>query len=291
MLLMFLASSSARAGEVSLKTKVSHTKFEIGEEFQIPILLNLSGALSTGGFIELTYDSTVLKCVQVINYNIFSQSEDFLLSCPDSDAIRITSTSPIFSDTQTFSSDETFALVTFQVVQASEATDIHLTKSSQIFGTTGGNILSIRDDGDTQGLLTFVPLIVMITFPDAGEVLSGDSYLIEWYIQNMLSSPIELTLEIRQTDGDTWEILSSITVESTGLYEWDLTGIADGEDYILSASIINDYKQEYVQSLPFAIARGSVSPSEPYLATPEPSTMILFALGVLGILWIRKTRV
>lgn len=287
--LTLIGAGAAFAQDITLATSVSSSSLEVGEEFHVFIRLNLDGALSTGGYVDLVYNSADLTCVEVVNYDIFGSGIKAQLDCPASGTIRITSNALSMSDATTFPAGETFAAVTFQAPGAVEATDIHFAATSQMFGTGGGDILTGRDDSATQALTVTIPIIASITLPQDDQTVSG-TYTIDWLIeQAIFTLPLELTLEISQDSGGTWQPLTSAVVDTQGSFEWDTTSFVDGESYLLRASILNSGAQFQMTSSTFDIANQTASQlSNPPI--PEPSTLLLLGAGIACLVFLGRKR-
>ena len=148
--------SNAQNG-VSIVTTVDSNTLQAGEELYVSIDLNLYGALSLGGYIDIQYDPTVFRCVEVDNADLFGRSGGKIEACSDdSGLLRITSMAQSMSEYLSFAEPRRYAVVVFQALQATPATEILFAGSSQIFGTRGGDILVQRDDSVTQQIMTEV---------------------------------------------------------------------------------------------------------------------------------------
>ena len=152
-LMLLLMTIPALAEDITIATSITDSSLEVGDEFHVFIRLNLDNAPSTGGYIDVVFNDSDLKCIEVVNYDIFGQGIMLNQSCPESGTIRITSMASSFADAKTFPSGEMFAAVTFQAMQIVASTDIEFAVTSQIFGTRGGDILTSRDDSATNNVL------------------------------------------------------------------------------------------------------------------------------------------
>jgi len=144
------ASPGLAASEPSVQTMLADSTVAVGDEFYLSVLLNLDEALSSGGYINLTYDPNVLECVETQNLNLFGSSGAQTVSCPNNGTLRVISTTASLAGVITFSSVETYAVVTFKAKQIVDSTAVQFAETSQIFGTGGGNILTSRDDNATR---------------------------------------------------------------------------------------------------------------------------------------------
>ena len=291
MLILFIAASNA-AGDVSVKTAVTDATVEVGQQFEVALLLNTGEAASIGGYLKLDYDPAMLECVEIVNHDIFGQGTDKNESCPDSHAIRITSLSSSFAETQTFSDDTAFATVTFEAVQEFSSTAIRFaTTASQIFGTRGGDIISSLDDNQTQDLTAFTPLEVVLNFPEPGATLAEDLYTLEWQIQNIVSNAsLELTFAISPDNGSKWDlIMTDEDVTADGTYDWDLSTIPNGTDYLLQASIINGDKEFELVSYRFQVDKPTEPSTDPGVPEPGSFVLVLLGLGVSALWYARRS--
>ena len=286
-LYMVFVTATATAQEISAGITIADTTLKVGEVFTVEIPVALHGAISIGGYISVQYDDTVLECVTITTGDMFGTPETTACSPIGPGLLRIESTVAKFADASAYSSEQIFATIAFRPIITAESTAIHLGNASQIFGPGMANILTRLDDDATQNLTTFTLLAAQVTFPDPEQILTG-AYAIEWLIQNILSAPIELTLEISENLGESWELLFSDTVNPAGIFEWDTTGVTGGGDFIMRASIVNEYKSFTALSDQFTVKPEANLPAD----VPEPSTLALTILGLLAcILWrMRRKR-
>lgn len=141
-----LQASPGLASEPSIQTGLADSTVTVGDELHIFILLDLDGAESSGGWIDLVYDPAVLLRVDIQNYNIFG----FPGMEMDGGTLRMTSRTASCYDVIIFPSTQTYAEVTFLALQPVTSTAVYFAETSQIFGTGGGNILTTLDDSATR---------------------------------------------------------------------------------------------------------------------------------------------
>lgn len=285
-----LLTSPGAAQDISVATRLSQTTFEVETEFQVDVTVDLQNVLTIGGTIYLQYDPAIFVCESVTTSGFLGTPKTYDCEPIQPGVLRLDTTVAAFEDATTSETEETLVTLTFQAKAPAEASAIQLQQITQIFGSGMGNIVSVLDDNATQQITTYTPLKVTLNLPESDAVLSG-TYSFEWLIENSISAPIELTLEYSPDQGDTWNLIANTTIDPSGTYQWDVSTLVTDQDYLLRASVLNEYKDYQVTSSSFKAANlqnvAPVDPTDPKIV-PEPSMLFLFGFGILLLFSIKR---
>ena len=126
------------------------TSLTVGDTLTIAVDLDLHGRDSRGGYIDVAYDPVLLACVTAYNDDLFGHSGGLAVECADSGAMRIYSPAPRMADITAFDGPQQYGTLTLKAIAPVASAAVRLADTSQIFGTSGGSILSVRDDSATQ---------------------------------------------------------------------------------------------------------------------------------------------